>query len=173
MCCYLILFHPKQLGGPVPTHSLEVEPEHLVTLRLLEAKLFSRVFLQWIKFPSENDRGDIEIWMFQYIHSPQEHKIICLKEKSRSFLKASVIFYPLDILLSSLSKQMSLSCRNYPIGADLFLNWFCYMKNRLDNTFMFVYLPPRCILFIQISGINLTIFQLHMFSRTESSNTFC
>lgn len=46
MCCYLILFHPKQLGGPVPTYSQEVEPEHLFTLRLLEARLFSRVFLQ-------------------------------------------------------------------------------------------------------------------------------
>lgn len=173
MCCYIILFHPKQLGGFVPTYSLEVEPEHLFTLRLFEARLFSRLFLHWIKFSSNNDRGDIEIWMSQYIHSPQEHKIICLKEKSCTFLKASVIFFPLDIPLSSLSKQMSLSCCNYPIGANLFPNWFCYMKNRPDNTFMFVCLSPRCTLFIQISGINLTIFQLHMFSRTESSNILC
>lgn len=173
MCCCLILFHSEQLGGPVSTYSLEVEPEHPFTLRLLEARVFSRVFLQWIKLPSENDRGDIEIWMSQDIYSPQEQKNHMPQRESIHISKGFCHFFPLDIPLSSLSKQMSLSFCNYPIGADFFLNWFCCMKNRLDNTVMFVYLPPRCTLFIQISGINLTIFQLHMFSRTESSNNFC
>lgn len=155
----------------------QVESIVLFALKLLEtkgapfwARLFSSVFLQWIKFPSWNTAEETQKWdcpnMFTFLKTIIS---MCLKKKSMcTFLKTSD-FVPLDIPLSSLSENITelllLSNKNWFISS----NFSAWKSGLLTVSCLHI---PKCTLFMQISGVNQTTFQRLIFSMTDSSNNY-
>lgn len=155
MCCCVVLFS-GQWRWSVSTHSLKVEPIGLFPLKLLEARgctlsepgfaPMSKISL--LKHGRSTRKCECPS-MFTFLKTPKSH---ASKRNYCSRFWRLLSFFPFGRSTVIIVRNMSLSFCDYPRGTDLFLTWFCCLKNRLDNTFTFAYLSQVHIVYTDIRG---------------------
>lgn len=156
MCCCVILFS-GQWRWSVSTHSLKVEPIGLFPLKLLETRgctLWELGFAPMSKISLwERVRSTQKCECPSMFTFPKTQKSHASKRNYCShFWRLLSFFFSFGCSTVIIFRNTSLSFCDYPRGTDLFLTWFCCLKNRLDNTSTFAYLSQVHTVYTDIRG---------------------